>query len=147
MDTQKLRKNIKRLRRAKIKFKERIQKFYKKKIQEIDDEIYSTQLLIKSKEKNDKVIFSSKMTSQLKPYSPSPMKAKTRKKERLDSIHNFELSKRIDARRKRAKRGTFRIPKLRKTGRDLTKGGRKKTRRKKKRKHKKSFQGRECKIR
>ena len=57
MDTQKLRKNIKRLRRAKIKFKERIQKFYKKKIQEIDDEIYSTQLLIKSKEKNDKVIY------------------------------------------------------------------------------------------
>ena len=80
MDTQKLRKNIKRLRRAKIKFKERIQKFYKKKIQEIDDEIYSTQLLIKSKEKNDKVIFSSKMTSQLKPYSPSPMKAKLEKK-------------------------------------------------------------------
>ena len=57
MDTKKLRKNIKRLRRAKIKFKEKIQKFYKKKIQEIDDEIYSTQLLIKSKEKNDKVIF------------------------------------------------------------------------------------------
>jgi len=86
MDTQKLRKNIKRLRRAKIKFKERIQKFYKKKIQEIDDEIYSTQLLIKSKEKNDKVIFSSKMTSQLKPYSPSPMKAKTRKKKGLINI-------------------------------------------------------------
>ena len=87
MDTQKLRKNIKRLRRAKIKFKERIQKFYKKKIQEIDDEIYSTQLLIKSKEKNDKVIFSSKMTSQLKPYSPSPMKAKTRKKKGLININ------------------------------------------------------------
>ena len=86
MDTQKLRKNIKRLRRAKIKFKEKIQKFYKKKIQEIDDEIYSTQLLIKSKEKNDKVIFSSKMTSQLKPYSPSPMKAKTRKKKGLINI-------------------------------------------------------------
>ena len=86
MDTQKLRKNIKRLRRAKIKFKERIQKFYKKKIQEIDDEIYSTQLLIKSKEKNDKIIFSSKMTSQLKPYSPSPMKAKTRKKKGLINI-------------------------------------------------------------
>ena len=86
MDTQKLRKNIKRLRRAKIKFKERIQKFYKKKMQEIDDEIYSTQLLIKSKEKNDKVIFSSKMTSQLKPYSPSPMKAKTRKKKGLINI-------------------------------------------------------------
>ena len=86
MDTQKLRKNIKRLRRAKIKFKERIQKFYKKKIQEIDDEIYSTQLLIKSKEKNDKVIFSSKMTSQPKPYSPSPMKAKTRKKKGLINI-------------------------------------------------------------
>ena len=86
MDTQKLRKNIKRLRKAKIKFKERIQKFYKKKIQEIDDEIYSTQLLIKSKEKNDKVIFSSKMTSQLKPYSPSPMKAKTRKKKGLINI-------------------------------------------------------------
>ena len=86
MDNHKLRKNIKRLRRAKIKFKERIQKFYKKKIQEIDDEIYSTQLLIKSKEKNDKVIFSSKMTSQLKPYSPSPMKAKTRKKKGLINI-------------------------------------------------------------
>ncbi len=86
MDTQKLRKNIKRLRRAKIKFKERIQKFYKKKIQEIDDEIYSTQLLIKSKEKNDKVIFSSKMTSHFKPYSPSPMKAKTRKKKGLINI-------------------------------------------------------------
>ena len=48
------------------------------------------------------------------------------------------LKLRIEARRNRAKRGKFTVPELRKTGKDLTKGGRRKTRRKKKRRHKKS---------
>ena len=93
--------------------------------------------LINNEKKSDmKKYLKLKSTKLLLANQAAKTANKTRKR-REKKFENFDsgLKSRIEARKK--ERGKFKIPKLKETGRDLTKGG-KRTRKKKKIKHKKS---------
>tara|TARA_B110000305_G_scaffold70772_1_gene79447 strand:+ start:105 stop:494 length:390 start_codon:yes stop_codon:yes gene_type:complete len=88
MGIDELKNKLKVLKRQKIKLKDNVLRIYKKNLQEIDDKIYSTNLLIKSKEMNTNIVYSSKIleTTNKKNLSTYPQNIKARKKRGLINI-------------------------------------------------------------
>jgi len=81
MEIEQLKKKIKKIKKAKIRFDEKFRRNYKNELQKFDDEIYSINLLIQSKLRNDKIIYSSKppVKSKYKDSQTIPQNKKTRK--------------------------------------------------------------------
>ena len=81
MEIERLKKKIKKIKKAKIRFDEKFRRNYKNELQKFDDEIYSINLLIQSKLKNNKIIYSSKppTKSKNKDSQTIPQNRKTRK--------------------------------------------------------------------
>ena len=81
MEIEQLKKKIKKIKKAKIRFDEKFRRNYKNELQKFDDEIYSINLLIQSKLKNNKIIYSSKppTKSKNKDSQTIPQNRKTRK--------------------------------------------------------------------
>jgi|TARA_B110000444_G_C18641123_1_gene501511 hypothetical protein len=88
MSIDELKNKLKVLKRQKIKLKDKVLRIYKKNLQEIDDKIYSTNLLIKSKETNTSIVYSSKISDTTNTKNPStyPQNIKARKKRGLINI-------------------------------------------------------------
>ena len=81
MEIEQLKKKIKIIKKAKIRFDEKFRRNYKNELQKFDDEIFSINLLIESKLKNSKIIYSSKpsIKSKNKGSQTIPQNRKARK--------------------------------------------------------------------
>ena len=99
MEIEQLKKKIKIIKKAKIRFDEKFRRNYKNELQKFDDEIFSINLLIESKLKNSKIIYSSKPSIKSKNkfwscdsfFSSIPMGIKSLNKFKLFDIFIFYL--------------------------------------------------------
>ena len=92
MEIEQLKKKIKKIKKAKIRFDEKFRRNYKNELQKFDDEIYSINLLIQSKLKNNKVIYSSKLPIKSKKKSAQSI-PQNRKSRKDKGFVNIDLKK------------------------------------------------------
>jgi len=92
MEIEQLKKKIKKIKKAKIRFDEKFRRNYKNELQKFDDEIYSINLLIQSKLKNNKVIYSSKLPIKSKKKSAQSI-PQNRKSRKDQGFVNVDLKK------------------------------------------------------
>lgn len=94
MEIEQLKKKIKKIKKAKIRFDEKFKKNHKNELQKFDDEIYSINLLIQSKLQNNKVIYSSKLPIKSKNKSTQtiPQNRKARKDKGFVNIDLMKIA-------------------------------------------------------
>jgi len=92
MEIEQLKKKIKKIKKAKIRFDEKFRRNYKNELQKFDDEIYSINLIIQSKLKNNKVIYSSKLPIKSKNKSAQSI-PQNRKSRKDKGFVNIDLKK------------------------------------------------------
>ena len=92
MEIEQLKKKIKKIKKAKIRFDEKFRRNYKNELQKFDDEIYSINLLIQSKLQNNKVIYSSKLPIKSKNKSAQSI-PQNRKSRKDKGFVNIDLKK------------------------------------------------------
>jgi hypothetical protein len=94
MEIEQLKKKIKKIKKAKIRFDEKFRRNYKNELQKFDDEIYSINLLIQSKLKNNKIIYSSKppIKSKNKGSQTIPQNRKARKDKGFVNINLKQIA-------------------------------------------------------